>query len=595
MKKLMILGVFLCQSIMFLSCSDFLELTTPQKIAANEWFYNEKSLEIYANGFLDSFTPTPQTIAYGDADADYVARISQSSFFYGSWSPNDQGGWSTSNWSALYNINYFLQHMRETPGVDETTLNHYEAVGRFWRAWFYFDKIKTFGAVPWYEAPIDAEDEVLLYKERDSREYVFHKMLEDLNYAAQNCSVASKYVNCGVINGYIVNAFKSRVCLFEGTYRKYHKVDPSTQIAWTNEYETSEDLLRESVSASDFVMESGIYKINHNSSEINTQYRKIFTSEKIDYSEVLWAREYIDGLYMHPLTWYFNSATSGSCWSMNKSFLHTYLNRDGTRYTDKDNYNSTPYTEELNNNRDARIAQTIITPGYTKKGVSGYAVPNFQVTRTGYQIIKWNIDDASLESTTLSYNSIPIMRYAEVLLNYAEAKAELGEFTSEDWSKTIALLRQRAGVATDIPANADEYLINYFDNTVTDAILLEIRRERGIELFMENLRYQDIMRWHLGHLIERPWVGLYCPIGEDQDLCADGSKKVTVVNTITTTPTSEHQYLELSTNKYISVNEDDCLVFEQTKRVWNEKMYLRPIPQTAIDINNNLEQNPLWK
>ena len=222
------------------------------------------------------------------------------------------------------------------------------------------------------------------------------------------------------------------------------------------------------------------------------------------------------------------------------------------------------------------------------------AVPNFNVTRTGYQIIKFNIDDSSLESTTTSYNSIPVMRYAEVLLNYAEAKAELGQFTEDDWKATIALLRARAGVSAIAPTEADPYLVSYFDNTVTDKWLLEIRRERGTELFMENLRYQDLMRWHLGHLIERAWRGIYCPVGTVQPLNGSSTKFISIVKNPVTAQANT-QYIVLSDNKYVSVDSDGCLVFEQTPRVWKEKMYLKPIPQSAIDVNQNLAQNELWK
>lgn len=578
------------------SCSDFLEKRSPSKIQADEWFYNETSLVIYANGFLNSYTPSVASLTYGDGDADYVARISQSSFFAGSWTPNDQGGWSTSDWNAIYNINYFLQHLRETPDVSDLTLNHYEGVGRFWRAWQYFEKVKTFGAVPWYSEPIDPEDNEQLYKGKDSREYVMHMVLEDLKYAAENCSTEDKYVNHGVINGYIANALKARICLYEGTYRKYHTVDPSTQQAWTNEYETADDFLTECVKACEEIMNSNVYHIINNPENINTQYRSLFNKEAIDYSEILWAREYINGVIMHPTTWYYNSTTAGSCWSMTKDFLNTYLNKDGSRYTDDTSYKTNTFTEELSDNRDARIAQTIITPSYKKlqNGTMSGAVPNFNLTKTGYQIIKFNIDDSSLESTSLSYNSIPVMRYAEVLLNYAEAKAELGTFNESDWTNSIALLRERAGVNSKVPESADPYLIQYFDNSVTDKWLLEIRRERGIELYMENLRYQDLMRWHLGHLIVRPWKGIYCPEGTSQALNNENTQFVSIVETQTSSEPGT-QYLVLSENQYISLDENNCLIFEQMKRVWDERMYLRPIPQSAIDINNNLEQNPLWK
>lgn len=590
--------IFVCAAFLssVVSCS-FFDMMAPQKIQADEWFYNENSLRIYANGFLNEYTPDYGTICWGDEDAaDCIARTLTSSFYTGSWSPNDQGGWASSSWKALYNINYFLVHLRETPGVSEEVLDHYEGVGRFWRAWFYFSKVKTFGAVPWYDEPIDSDDMESLYKDRDSREYVMHRILEDLNYASEHCLTSGAYVNNGQINGYIASLFKSRVCLFEGTYRKYHKVEPSFQKPWSTEYESADDFLREAEKACTFIMDSGQYTIVNTPANVRTQYRALFNSGSVDYREVLWAREYIDGTIMSPVTWYFNSSTSGHCWSMTKKFLNTYLHLDGSRHTDKPGYERLSYVDELSEDRDARLAQTIITPTYTKlqSGKPGPAVPNFLIARTGYQVIKWSIDNDALESTSLSYNCLPIMRYAEVLLNYAEARAELGLFNENDWNRTIAVLRSRAGVSAKMPETEDPYLVSYFKNTVDDMYLLEIRRERGIELFMEGRRFDDLCRWHLGELIEDTWEGMYLPEGQPQDLLADGSKKVCLVE-VKTSEQPDTQYLDMSTNQYIGLNENNCLVFEMARRIWTEKMYLRPIPVNAIEVNNNLTQNVLWQ
>ena len=191
------------------SCEKFLEGDeVPNKIVADEYFSNESSLATYANGFLNSYTPAVTTLTYGDQYAENVAKINMNNFYIGNWDANQQSGWSSSDWTMLYNVNYFLKNLRKA-SVGEDVLNHYEGVGRFWRAWFYFNKVKTFGAVPWYDEPIDAEDEESLYKGRDNREYVMSKILEDLNYASEHCYKDASHINNGQINGYISNAFKT--------------------------------------------------------------------------------------------------------------------------------------------------------------------------------------------------------------------------------------------------------------------------------------------------------------------------------------------------------------------------------------------------
>ena len=220
-------------------------------------------------------------------------------------------------------------------------------------------------------------------------------------------------------------------------------------------------------------------------------------------------------------------------------------------------------------------------PGYQKvqdgNKVEYSVFINTSFMKTGYWICKWMLPSNAYEGNTTCNNALPILRYAEVLLNYAEAKAELGQFSEAEWEKSIAPLRARAGVATTPPVDADKYLVDYFDNSVTDKWILEIRRERGIELYMEGLRYEDLMRWKLGQLITRKWDGMYARLDEKIAIDQAGDKFV------------------LDRNPYHSINADNCIQFEQIPLVWEERMYLRPIPQSALNINLDLGQNPGWE
>ncbi len=592
MKRIFILTSLPIVLSAIVSCEGFLSGDeVPNKIVADEYFTSESSLSTYANGFLDSYTPSAATLTYGDQYAENVAKINVNNFYIGNWDANQQSGWSSSDWTMLYNVNYFLKNLRKA-SAPEAVLDHYEGVGRFWRAWFYFSKVKTFGAVPWYDQPVDAEDEEALYKGRDNREYVMGKVLEDLNYASEHCLRDAANVNKGRINGWIALAFKARVCLYEGTYRKYHSVDPSTGEPWTGQYGSSEDFLRECASAAAAIMDGGVYTVRP-----STSYSSLFLSPSPVYDEVLWAREYSTALNVyHNTTSVFNSTSSGACWNMPRSFMHTYLHTDGSRHTDQPLYKEMSFMDEFSL-RDNRLAQTVMAPGYIKE-VDGVATEysvfvNTSFMKTGYWVSKWMLPSNAYEGNTSCNNALPILRYAEVLLNYAEAKAELGTFTAEDWEKTVAPLRIRAGVDPAVPASADPYLVDYFDNTVTDKWILEIRRERGIELYMEGLRYEDLMRWKLGHLIERKWDGMYCPIGEKQAWNAAGDKFVCVVQSAAGSEANT-TYFVLDRNPYHKVNADGCLEFEQIQRVWNDRMYLRPVPESALSINPELGQNPGW-
>ena len=587
-------------------CEKWMERHDPASVDATTYWKNRDALEQYTNGFLESYTPGEGTIAYSyDSYSDIIQARNQNDFLQTAWTSSQQGSWGKDDWNFIYNIEYFLDNFRNVPGLSEEVYDHYEGVARFWRAWHYFTKVQLFGAVPYYDYVIEPDDEGL-YKARDSREYVCEKILEDLDFAAEHVSTDSQYLKVSKINRYVALFVKAKFCLWEGTFRKYHSVDPSTGLAWSSEYTSSEEFLRAACDACEELMEKSPFSLatGISAADRKSVYRSLFINEAINHQEVLWAREYNDGLNVwHNVTWYFCSGSMGQGWSLDSDFVAMYLKTDGSRVTDDADWKSMQYAEVFAD-RDYRLAQTVISPEYRKYNKAGLLVPtapNFAVTGTGYQIIKWNIDNEAYEASKISNNSLPIMRYAEVLLAYAEAKAELGEFTEDDWIRTVAVLRSRAGIEdVSYPSSADPYLVSYFDDSVTDPVLLEIRRERGCEMFMENTRYEDLMRWHLGHLIEREWQGIYAPLGVPQQLregvyvCVVQKKAGTERGTT---------YLVLKDNPTLMINKQDMLVYNPygaadgstTGRVWSDRMYLHPIPYDAIQVNRALRQNPGWE
>ena len=238
MKKLFLI---LSVAAGLVSCEDFLTAGDPNKIDAPSYFRNESDLEAYANGFLQTMIPTAISVATGDARADYMAWRGEWQYLTDNFDADDQSGWSTGSWEDLRNINYFLGNFRRA-AAGEAILNHYEGVARFWRAYFYMNKVKTFGAVPWYDREIDANDREALYKPRDSREYVMRKVLEDLDFASTHCITNAKLeVNSVRITRNVALAFKARCCLYEGTFRKYHANDPSTGKPWTADESSNSD------------------------------------------------------------------------------------------------------------------------------------------------------------------------------------------------------------------------------------------------------------------------------------------------------------------------------------------------------------------
>lgn len=385
MKKLFLI---LSVAAGLVSCEDFLTAGDPNKIDAPSYFRNESDLEAYANGFLQTMIPTAISVATGDARADYMAWRGEWQYLTDNFDADDQSGWSTGSWEDLRNINYFLGNFRRA-AAGEAILDHYEGVARFWRAYFYMNKVKTFGAVPWYDREIDANDREALYKPRDSREYVMRKVLEDLDFASTHCITNAKLeVNSVRITRNVALAFKARCCLYEGTFRKYHANDPSTGKPWTAD--ESEMYLRACADACETLMGEGKYALVSDPAKVATQYRSLFTSESVASGEVIWARAYDASLNAtHILNTYFVNMQYGS-YSLTRQFVNTYLNRDGSRFTDKAGYEKTLFADEFEN-RDYRLMQSIRYPGYTRRNnnVNTPYAPDFGYCVTGYQPIKW--------------------------------------------------------------------------------------------------------------------------------------------------------------------------------------------------------------
>lgn len=592
--------VMLIGSLALSSCEDYLTQENPNKIESEYYFTDESSLEIYTNGLIRSFATAIKSFIDGDKNADTHSWDGQAAYFMDNYSADDATNWTTSNWSQLRSINYYLDNMRKAE-ASPAVLDHYEGVGRFFRALFYINKVQTFGAVPWYDTSIDATDTEALFKDRDNREYVAAKILEDLDYACTCCLASKKYMTrASYIHRYVALALKARFCLYEGTMRKYHAVDPSTGRAWTKD--ESRFYLGECVRACEAIMGDGVYKLVDNASKRQTQYRDMFTNADacgVYTDEFIWARDYdIDLKVTYAINDYMVNPQHAN-YAFTRQFIDTYLMTDGTPFTSKyADYDSVDFATECTD-RDFRLAQTIRTPGFTRDGGTTQWAPDVKFSKTGYQPIKWLTDDSSKDTNVAAIASdVPLMRYAEVLLSYAEAKAELGEMTEEVWNKTIKPLRERAGVVSIYPTAADPYMAAYFQNRVTDPFILEVRRERGIELTMENSRYQDIIRWHQGELFAREWKGVWIPaVDMPLDLNGDGAPETIVTANAKLQSTLNILMIDGASeagHKLSKGTSGNILPATALERKWQDHKYVRPIPTSARQENPNLTQNPKW-
>ncbi len=453
--------------------------------------------------------------------------------------------------------------------------------------------------MPWIGKALDIDDP-LLTAGRDKRERVMDSVLADLDFACNNI-ITTNDASRTTITKWVAHAFKSRVCLFEGTFRKYH-----TELNLTG---TAAKWLNEAASAADQIIRNGGFSLN-TAGGAGASYRQIFTSNTPLANEVLQAAVADVNLgVLNEANWWWTSGTYGAKASFIRTFINTYLKLDGTPFTNDPNYSTMLFKDEVKN-RDLRLKQTIRLGDYKRisNGQQVPAPPVFSYTFTGYQPIKWTLDDMAFDAGALNTNAIALFRYAEVLLNYAEAKAELGTLTDADWALTVGALRSRAGITgglTAKPLTADPYLVaNYFPG-ITDPAILEVRRERGIELSLEGLRFADLLRWKRGELMQQEWNGFYVPaLNTPMDLNEDGIPDVAFYQGTRPSPAvSGVTYVDVSPRIGNAVNSQllkngtsgELTWMNEIPRKWNERNYYYPIPLNDLQRNPNLKQNPGWE
>lgn len=595
-----IIALILSASVLVVSCD--LAEQPKAKAGRDMIFGSETGLLTYTNGFYE-YLPDYDNAHKQNITMDNAAKNATGTYEVGAYTTNTSTSWS---WSSIRNVNYFLKY-NTSSNVSEPIRNNYSGIARLFRAYLYFNKLVQYGEVPWIDIPLEP-DSPELYKTQDSRDVIISKMIEDLDFAAANITEDKITPNSNRVNRWTALFFKSRVCLFEASFRKYHATGSKFGKEYLKDCKiTAEELYRQAANAAQEIIEKGPYRLYTGTPYANGRgsYRELFISDNAVSQEVMLSLALDPVLQLGEANWYYNSSTYGPHLCMTHAFAKTYLNLDGTPYNDKKGDTYKTFAEETSG-RDYRLNQTIRGADYTCKDKEGVFVPTpanmTGHSLTGYQFTKYVMDDISFDGGRTNYNDVPIARYAEVLLNYAEAKAELGTLTDADWEKTIGALRGRAGITGGLdkkPTTADPYMMSIYTG-VTDPVILEVRREREIELILEGLRLNDLKRWACGKLWETAaWDGIYIPaLNTPLDLNGDGTNDVFV------TEDSKYSGPYKSIAMYTGDNLKVVKLADDTKggyrlnyeisRVWNDNMYIYPIPEIVIQKNPNLKQNPGW-
>lgn len=602
------------------ACEDFLTKTPETNLAPENFFSSEKELELWSN--YEYSTLLNDATDYAEIKGDDFIGRGLSAIQKGTRTNATGGLWTQSHWGYLRHINQFFENCKNCKSVEARA--KYEGVEHFFRALYYYQMVQYYGDVPYYDSVVGSADEAALFHARDSRGYVMKKVIEDLDNAAMKLP-ESWPDGCFRVNKYAALALKSRVALFEGTFRKYHDVADETYAEENGSTITlsAEWFLNQAAEAAQSVMSSGKYSLYTTSSNSHWKaYRDLFQLEDLKGNpEVIFAKQYDVTLAIrHGLQFDLKNET----YSATRRFVNHYLRNDGTPIQTREGWATEQYYEQFQR-RDPRMAQTLHGPGhfgYLDPQMKG-AVESIDFARTlnGYRVIK-GVSDGSHENATTSTTDWAFIRYAEVLLNYAEAHAELGDLTQAMIDKSIKLIRDRAEMPNlTLPTVPDALMTEYYPHAKGTqlAAILEVRRERVVELFAEGFHLWDMIRWKEGNPLTPDgnkvagapmdqasltpgYKGIYIPnLGEfdtDHDgkmdlLIYSGSMPGTVSSSIPAT-----NRIQVNANSLTLSDGDHGYITRDAAEdyVWKDRDYLYPVPLGQIQAyGGKLTQNPGWE
>lgn len=546
MKNIKIIVAILLTASVLQACSDdFLDREPLDAISDANFWQNEEQLLLAVNGTY-AYVKGKNTVDMENMGDNTVWPTQTSYRLISSGNYNNDLGTLNSEWTQAYEgirrCNHFLENYDKAEMANEELKVRYAGEVRFIRAYLYSYLTFLFGDVPHVTQALNVGDPEI-YGERNSREEIVEWILAELTAVAEDLPESYSSSDYGRITKGTALGWKSRVALF------YQKFDVAE-------------------AAAKEVMDIGVY-------QLYPDYYELFmiesdASKSSSNRETMFSRIYTTDISTHNLSREIQVPDQSARWNPTKSLVDAYLCVDGKTIQDSPLYDESTY-DSLFEHRDPRMKMTILSPGSPWGGRedgnpentdnSVFTAPKFNqnrlgsVTPTGYYFRKYCDLDA-VPTYNRDENDIIIMRYAEILLNYAEARLEQGTLTQEDLDNTINLLRERVNMHPMIISELQEWGMDLRE---------EVRRERRVELVLEGQRYFDILRWKRGDLLAQEVKGI---------------KKDFIIRQgdVENVPTDEEGYIVFLTGN----------TFDESKH------YLWPVPLAQRDLNPNLSQNPNW-
>ena len=586
MKKILIAAMVFAAAAL-VGCEQYLTEEPQDKFADGDAFWKgEEALRLETNYFYSSFS------SYGAAHSGRFYAASKSDDYgqdnnnpeYSVTIPSGTGVWASSYQEAR-RANLIMARMANMELSDEVR-KHYEGFCRYYRAIQHFDVVRAYGDCVWQGHEVDMNDEAWQAQERTDRAEIMRKVCEDLKFAGENCR---DYSDGRSFHKYVAYVMLSRAALFEGTWQKYHE----------NNATVANEFFAIAKAAALEVMNSGKWSIhdNYGANYISKDLKG--NSEMIMYKQFQYDAEIKLGHGLHGY-----SSSSTPTWGMTKDAVESYCNADGLPIHVSEAGFDDSTVQSAIAGRDARLAHNVCDSVVMLDTYSWLKGIN---STTGYWLTKFVVKDYVLNggaNELAPYNDTdgPVFMYSEVLLNYAEACAEMGSMTQADADKSINLLRTQHGkipaltvAGTTVSVNGTVITKDPKNIYGVNELIWEVRRERRNELICDGFRTDDLKRWKMGAQLDfsknpSGIVGVseaavqayydYTKNVYDWNGLHDGKEWADI----------EGDYWRtIGDQKYISAfHPDRNRVFDETKN------YLDPLPSGITLINPNLGQNPGW-
>ena len=574
MKKISNLIVLILSVAVMASCEKVLDKEPLTDFTNANFWTSEKNVEMFANYFYNEW------VGYGNGTSTngvfywQTLNDNQISSGFQDWYSRtvdaSNGTWNGS-YTEIRRANTLIEKVPGIESMNESAKNHWIGVGRLYRAYYHYVLVRSFGDCVWVDHVLDVTEQDrdgYIFAARTDRDIVMDNVLEDLNFAVSNIKESNSRVE---LNRAVAQAIKSEICLYEGTFCKYRSSSDGQKAP---DASRAQKFLNECKTASEAIINNGNYALG-------SSYRATYNSIDLNGNKemIMYKKYALENSFCHSLIDYTCSSTMQS--GMSKAAFDSYLFLDGQclANTSYDKNDHATFTEsattawvadltEVLANRDPRLSESIdANLMYNGTPYQRYGVGHLTTSSSGYGVLKFDTDAipvAYRPEGGKNYTDAPIFWLAEILLNHAEACAELGNAGAAVASINKLRTRVRMPELSTSPAHDPA------NNMGVSDLIWEIRRERRVEMMYDNNdRYWSLIRWHqldkldtskYPDITKGAWVG--------DHLIASSTAKV-------------------DSNGYIDAS-------AKGTRTYDKKHYLRPIPSGQIDLNPNLGQNPGW-